>query len=121
MDANEEYVRAKWLDVALWDRQMLYGNREQFWEVEIVIAPGIFSRHCFTSKLAAWQAAREFTEARLREIAEVDEEIVCLEVDVRRCERVITPIYQRTLSRLQSIRVELTKGMTPAGGKGQEQ
>lgn len=101
MDANEEYVRAKWINA----------------DVNL----GDFNRNLYPAQMDDWQAAREFTEARLREVAEVDEEI--------ELQRLVGnlgwvgmewgEVSERTLSRLQAIRNEMVKGMTPAGGKEQ--
>lgn len=134
MTEDEKFVREQWADVALWDRQMLYGNKEQFWEVELVIAPGSFSRHCKPTQAEAWSAAAEFTRTRLQQIRDVEEEIAWLGKNLPRpprarpgesmsealrSERVAAyerdkPTAVRVLDREQAALAELKRGLRVA-------
>ena len=101
MDANEDFVRKHWETVHDSD----YG-------VDIVIG---LARTRFGGLHDRWISAAAFTHQRLREVAEMDEEIHMLQglCALLRYEPgdQTAPIYKRTITRLQSIRAELTRGL----------
>jgi hypothetical protein len=70
-----------------------------------------------------WQAALDFTNQRKREIAEIDEQIAQMKSDRDLSEGPVIRIYVGILLRLQSIRAELTKGMSaqPSGEEGRDE
>jgi hypothetical protein len=126
MDANEEYVRQRWIDVALWDRDFSPYTVNLRYEVEIVSHPGNF--FCFhgAKHSEAWSAARAFTEAREEEIRQVEEEIALLNLEfwemhgeIRLATMVeqYTPLvrelcrWARILAREQAALAELKRGM----------
>jgi hypothetical protein len=103
---DEEYVRSKWENVAEFNGAV--GKSMVYW---------ISGSECSLSLLCsslegAWQAARQFTEQRKREIAEVDEEVallIWLEQENEMEED--STVARRIRERLQAIRADLAKGM----------
>jgi len=76
------------------------------------------------SEFESWAAARAFTEARLEEIRQVEEEIILLRSMVILLTSEPTdqtaPIYKRTIVRLSSIRAELKRGLKEKPAASQE-
>lgn len=110
---DEEYVRSKWEKV---DSRETYVAGHGYCVSLPVLWHEAMTTGYFKTEAEAWSASRTFTEQREREIAEVDEEIAFLDDEKR-----VWPKHyncdapKRTLSRLQSIRAELTKGMKQQG------
>ena len=105
MNVDEEYVRARWAGVL-----------DTGYSVRLEI--GEFGKWAkFDGLNKRWSAARAFTEARLKEIDEVEEEIAELESHIL-CygngsvedERMIC-VYQRILAVEQARLAELRGGM----------
>jgi hypothetical protein len=103
---DEQFVREQWESVN-WGASNL--SRTQYVVIVYDDKDGI----AFASKTQAeaWSAAAEFTRERLEQIRQVEEEITCLDVDVRRSEPFIRPIYERILASRKAALTELKKGM----------
>lgn len=108
MDANEEYVRSKWVQVTLND---LRGNGTLF---QIYIRFIGHIRSTWYSEAEAWAAAAEFTRERERLITEKREEIEWANGFGHMsssCACYTCRIRDRILTSLESQLSELTKGM----------
>lgn len=103
---DEAYVRSRWADVVRCDGSYRHYAKGT---VLFILAPHVFIES------ADWKAAADFTEQREREIAEIDEEIMLLKsmIILLSAERgdMTAPVYQRTITRLESTKADLQCGM----------
>jgi hypothetical protein len=122
MDDNEKYVRSKWIEVGI-QRGKIEGVR---YGMAHSNGRGI-PLHGFATEEEIWSASRVFTEARLKAIAEVEEEVTMTESYISGQRKALdipyelpTPketfvrhiaIFQRILSREQSVLAALKSGM----------
>ena len=106
MNADEEYVRARWNEV----RDVKYELR--------INCPGPVGGKRFFGLHNRWKEARAFTEQREREIAEVQEEIEYVSsfawLPSRSGKREEHPVWQRILAVEQARLAELRRGMKEA-------
>ena len=107
MNADEEYVRARWERVIVCD-----GSYRHYAKGTILLN---WANHQFY-EFNDWSAARAFTEQREREIAEVREEISETEDDILSYSShdnadSFAVIYRYILARLQAVLAELRRGM----------
>ena len=98
---DEEYVRARWERVIVCD-----GSYRHYAKGTILLN---WANHQFY-EFNDWSAARDFTEQREREIAEVEEEIAWLS-DGMDCSDPDDEVGQRILAVEQARLAELRRGM----------
>ncbi len=111
MNADEEYVRARWGGFAVLDDTTTMERG-----IGVFLGHEVPTLWGYASYDEALKAARAFTEQREREIAEVEEEIALianLGSHVKQ-EAFAVDIRKRILARLQAVLSELQRGMTAA-------
>lgn len=104
MDNNREFVESVWDDVA--DMAIEKSYHVYFDDHASPKASG-------ETEAEAWQAAADFTRARLAEIKDVEEEIAALG-NLHAADEKYEPLFaafKRTLTRLQGILAEKKRGM----------
>ena len=114
MNEDEKYVRSKWKTLTVHFGPGNPHEKPSTWLCYVCADCETYEKMLSGCKAGeAWSAARAFTEDRLKEIVEVDEEIhwvsyarivgsvIGFDMDAKR----------RTLSRLQAIRADLARGM----------
>lgn len=110
MEANEQYVRSKWERVVQGTTDDYRGDFDvRLGDNEPIVA---------TLRKKAWQAAADFTRQRIEEIQHVKEEIEFLCVadysdQYGEHPPVSEAAQKRTISRLEVVLADLTKGMKP--------
>ncbi len=114
--SDEEYVRSRWRDVREEVQHSLKISPTEWQGYVLANDEGRDELLSSGNRAERWAKARDYTERRLREIAELDQEMNLLRgmvilLSVERGDKT-APIYQRTISRLQLSRAELTKGMS---------
>ena len=116
MNADEEYVRARWGDCTA--SYINCGMSSSYWSVRRESdGQELCREYCGALKGddPAWSAARAFTEQRERDIAEVQEEIEYVSsfawLPSRSGKREEHPVWQRILAVEQARLAELRRGM----------
>jgi hypothetical protein len=106
MTADEKLVRETWRKVVINQYGLsLWDERDR----RVKAFLGIDS-----DMPALWKAAADFTQKRLKEIAEQEEEIALMEMVVSQLyfgAPASVSVYQRIINRLKSIRDDLRRGM----------
>ena len=105
MTEDERIVRGAWKEVRYVDTGPSLWVRTHY---VIIGHPQLFAAYRNT-RGEAWLAARDFTEQRQHEIAEVEEEIQRLAIWYAR--RETDNVDLRTMARLQKALVDLWRGM----------
>ena len=92
-EENEKFVESHWLDM----KPMIYGRFDI----------------CDPEGEMDWAAAAEFTEQRMEEIRQLEEEILFLGADLIDCEGIpdMVAVIKRILTREQVALVSLKRGM----------